>query len=166
MKNVFSFMRALAIVIVATLSASWAWAQGSGTVYGNGQTQSMGNVDQGIVLQVSLKKTEASWQTKTAATAGGGLLGGLLTNSIAGNGDAKWAANALGALAGGYAADRIVNSVGNDAQELIIGLKDGRGEVTRVVTIVQPSPYEQLAQGESVLVLNTSGTIRVIRKNY
>jgi hypothetical protein len=47
-----------------------------------------------------------------------------------------------------------------------VGLKDGRGEVTRVVTIVQPAPFEALSQGEQVLVLNTSGAIRVIRKNY
>ncbi|MFC6282112.1 MULTISPECIES: hypothetical protein [Polaromonas] len=141
----------------------------SGNVYGGNQVQTMSTTEEGVVLQVSIKKAEASWQARTGGATGGGLVGALLGNSLGGgNYQAKALLGALGAMGGGFAGERIANAVSaSDAQEIVIGLRDPRSSSgIRVVTVVQPAPFDAVAPNDNVLLVNTNGAIRVLRRTY
>lgn len=140
----------------------------SGNVYGGNQVQTMSVAEEGVVLQVAIKKAEASWQARTGGATGGGMVGALLGSGLGRNYQAKAILGALGALGGGFAGERMANAVGgSDAQEIVIGIRDPRtNAITRVVTVVQPSPFDAVAPDDNVLVVNTNGAVRVIKRSY
>ena len=160
------------VLAVISLVMVFGYAPGahaqSGNVYGGNQVQAMSSAEEGVVLQVSLKRAEASWQARTGGATGGGLVGALLGNSLGGNYQTKALFGALGALGGGFAGERMANAVGaSDAQEIVIGIRDPRSNsLTRVVTVVQPAPFDAVAPDDNVLIVNTNGTIRVIKRTY
>lgn len=140
----------------------------SGNVYGGNQVQTISAAEEGVVLQVAIKKAEAPWQARTGGATGGGMVGALLGNRLGGDYQTKAILGALGALGGGFAGERMANAVGgSDAQEIVIGIRDPRSNsITRVVTVVQPSPFDAVAPDDNVLVVNTNGAIRVIKRTY
>jgi outer membrane lipoprotein SlyB len=75
---------------------------------------------------------------------------------------------ALGALVGAFAGERVANSAAaSEAQEIVIGIRDPRtNSITRVVTVVQPAPFDAVAPDDNVLIVNTNGAIRVIKRTY
>lgn len=144
-----------------------AFAQ-SGNVYGSNQVQTIANAEEGVVLQVAIRQAEASWQAKAGGATGGGMVGALLGNSLGGNYQTKALLGALGALGGGFAGQRVANAMGgSDAQEIVVGIRDPRSNsISRVVTVVQPSPFDAVAPGDNVLVVNASGAVRIIKRTY
>lgn len=163
---VINVLAVISLVMVIGF-APGAHAQ-SGNVYGGNQVQTMSAAEEGVVLQVAIKKAEASWQARTGGATGGGLVGALLGNSLGGDYQTKAILGALGALGGGFAGERMANAAGgSDAQEIVIGIHDPRtNAITRVVTVVQPAPFDAVAPNDNVLVVNTNGAIRVIKRAY
>lgn len=157
---------ALCVLVLAPFSPT-AHAQ-SGNVYGTNQVQAISNAQEGVVLQVSIKQAQASVQARTGGAAGGGLVGALIGSRLGGDAQTKNVLGALGALGGGFAGERMANAAAtNEAQEIVIGLKDGRSNtITRVITVVQPAPFDPVVENDNVLVVNTNGAYRVIRRTY
>lgn len=171
-KTLIFFGRLTAVLVAIGLVfvfcvASPAHAQ-SGNVYGGNQVQTMATAEEGVVLQVAIKKAEASWQARTGGATGGGLVGALIGNQVGGDFQTRAIFGALGALGGGFAGDRIANAVASsDAQEIVVGIRDPRtNSINRVVTVVQPAPFDAVAPNDNVLVVNTNGAIRVIKRTY
>ena len=144
-----------------------AFAQ-SGNVYSSNQVQAISNSQEGIVLQVSIKQAAASTQVRAGGGTSGGLVGALIGSSLGGDSQTKTLLGTLGALGGAFAGERMANAAAtNEAQEIVIGLKDGRSNtITRVVTVVQPAPFDTVVENDNVLVVNTNGAYRVIRRTY
>ncbi len=165
--NVVSNLLAVISLVMAIGFAPGAHAQ-SGNVYGGNQVQTLSTAEEGVVLQVAIKRAESSWQARTGGATGGGLVGALLGNSLGGDYQTKAILGALGALGGGFAGERMANAAGgSDAQEIVIGIHDPRtNAITRVVTVVQPEPFDAVAPNDNVLVVNTNGAIRVIKRSY
>lgn len=154
----------LALLVVATVAPGAAYAQ-SGNVYNNQSAQSIGTAQVGIVLQVATKKVEASGAARTVGAVAGGALGTLLGANV--DSSMKMAINILGASAGAFGGDRLANSVfGSEAQELVIGIPSKDGGDMRILTVVQPAPYDDLYEGDNVLVISNGGTNRVLRKKF
>ena len=160
------------ILVVISLVMGFAYAPvahaQSGNVYGGNQVQTISTAQEGVVLQVAIKKAEAPWQARTGGATGGGLVGALLGNRLGGDYQTKAILGALGALGGGFAGERMANAVsGSDAQEIVVGISDPHSNsITRVVTIVQPAPFDAVAPDDNVLVVNTNGAFRVIKRSY
>ena len=165
--------RALAFMAIIALVAVMAFAPGaraqSGNVYSGSQSQSLGTVQEGIVLQVGVKRVSGGDTTNMVGTAAGTAIGGLVLGS---NQNLNWgersAAMALGGLFGGVLGNKISTAATErSAQELVIGLKNPTtGSIDRVVTVVQPEPFEALGQNERVLVLTTNGSVRVVKQSF
>lgn len=135
----------------------------SGNVYGNGQVQISGPTESAVVLQVQIKRSEPGWQARTAGAGIGGALGGLLASNASGN--ARYAANILGMTIGGVVGERAATAImSDDAQEVILQVAGLNGQPPRILTIVQPSPFDRLVPGESVYLINTAGKYRVVRQ--
>ncbi len=159
---------ALCFLVLAPFSPiATAHAQ-SGNVYGTNQVQTLSNAQEGVVLQVSIKQAQASVQARAGGAAGGGLVGALIGSRLGGDAQTKNVLGALGAIGGGFAGERMANAAAaNEAQEIVIGLKDGRSNtITRVITVVQPAPFDPVVENDNVLVVNTNGAYRVIRRTY
>ena len=164
------FANRLAAVVALSFLAAFstcASAQ-SGNVYGENQLQAVSSAQEGVVLQVALKQAQASWQARTGGATGGGLVGALIGSSLGGDSQTNTLLSALGALGGGFAGERLVNAnATNDAQEIVIGIKDPNSHsISRVITVVQPAPFDSVVVNDNVLVINTNGTYRVIRRTY
>lgn len=166
--HVISGLEILALVVVAFVMVTEAKAQ-SGNVYGGNQAQVYGSADEGLVLQVNIKTVEPTTANNVVGATVGGLLGGLVFGS---NQNQDWnvraASAVLGTTLGGVVGNKVANTVSTrEAQELVIGIKNPQtGSINRVITVVQPEPYEALAPNDQVLVVNTGGAVRVIRRNY
>lgn len=162
--------RVTAVVMMVALIVVFGFAPGahaqSGNVYGNGQAQTLSSAEEGIVLQVSIKRVEPSGLARTGGATVGALFGGLLGSNM--DYQARAAVGMLGATVGGFAGERVANAAfSSDAQEIVIGLKDPRtGNLNRVVTVVQPQPFDAVAQNDQVLVINSGGKYRVIKRTY
>lgn len=159
-----TYMIAIAVLLWVVPGKSHAQ---SANVYGQGQTQIVGSIEEGVVLQVAIKRAEPTWQ----ARAGGAAIGAALGNVAASNPNLDWqyrgVVATLGTALGGIVGERVANStMGNDAQEVIIGLKDPRtGNLVRTITVVQPAPFDSLDKGDAVYVSSTGGAVRVIKKD-
>jgi outer membrane lipoprotein SlyB len=135
----------------------------SGNVYGSGQVQVAGPTESAVVVQVQVKEAEPGWQVRTAGAGIGGALGGLLANEVSGN--ARYAASVLGMTIGGLLGERAATStMSQEAQEVILQVAGTNGQPPRILTIVQPAPYDRLFPGEAVYVINTAGKYRVVRQ--
>jgi outer membrane lipoprotein SlyB len=154
------------VTAVACMLAMQAHAQSG--VYANSQVHSVGAAEEGVVLQVSITQVQASWQSRAGVAAVGGVVGTLVGDSLGSDYQTKAVLRTLGAIAGGLAAERAADQLANtEAQEIVIGLfNPSTKAVYRVVTIVQPAPYEHLAANDKVLLVTTNGTARVIKANY
>jgi hypothetical protein len=155
-----------AVVLIALLCfGSDAKAQ-SGNVYGYGQAQQMSqSVESGVVLQVAQKRVEASFQNSATGTAIGGVLGGVVGSQI--DKGFRFGGVALGTTLGGLIGNRVAaNSAATQAQEVIIGIKAKDGNIAKVVTVVQPAPFDAVASGQNVLVVNINGVYRVLPQQY
>lgn len=157
----------LALVVIFGF-APGAHAQ-SGNVYSGNQAQIAGSADEGMVLQVNIKTVEGSQTTNVVGTAIGGAVGGLVFGA---NQNQDWntraVATLLGTTLGGVIGNKVVNATSSrQAQELVIGLKNPQtGSINRVITVVQPEPFEALSANDQVLVVNTGGAYRIIKRSY
>jgi outer membrane lipoprotein SlyB len=158
----FGIVAPVALFVALFVSPGNAHAQ-AGNVYGSNQTQVYGGVEQGVVLQVSIKQVEASAQSRVAGGAIGAAVGGALASNPNIDASKRVMANILGVALGGLAGERIANaSSGKEAQEMIIKLVDQQGRA-RLITVVQPEPFDPMFKGDKVFVSNTQGAVRVIK---
>jgi len=159
---------AILSLVVITLFSPGARAQ-SGNIYSGNQSQMLGTVQEGVILQASVKTVSGGNTTSMVGTGVGSALGGLVLGS---NQNLDWqarsAAMLLGGVLGGVVGNKVTERMSErQAQELVIGLKNPQtGAISTVVTVVQPEPFEALAANERVLVLNNGGTYRVIKQNF
>jgi outer membrane lipoprotein SlyB len=159
---------AILSLVVITLFSPGARAQ-SGNIYSGNQSQMLGTVQEGIVLQAGIKTVSGGNTTNMVGSGVGAALGGLV---LGGNQNLDWqarsAAMLLGGVLGGVVGNKVTERISErQAQELVIGLKNPQtGSISTVVTIVQPEPFEALGVNEKVLVLNNGGTFRVIKQSF
>jgi len=162
-RTLMVFCITMLIVAVPLLLATGPAQAQSGNVYGAGQVQVSGTAVEAVVLQVEIKKAEPSWQTRAAGAGIGSALGALLASNVSGNG--RHAASVIGATAGGLLGERTTNAVMTDAaQEIILQVLGREGAPPRIVTVIQPAPFDRLVAGETVYMINTAGKYRVVRQ--
>lgn len=152
----------LAVVVVAfvMMIPDKARAQ-SGNVYGNGQVQVYSQAEEAVVMQVRIKTAEPSWQTRTVGAGIGAAVGGAI-GSRAKN---QHVGALVGASLGGLFGERAANAVmTGDAQEIVLQVFGPSGMPARIVTIVQPAPYDHLVSGERVYLSNSAGKWRVLKQ--
>lgn len=147
---------ALALLLLSPPAAAQ-----SGNVYSNPQVQSQGDTFEGVVIQVLVKQSEPTATDRAAGASVGAALGALISSRS--GGDNRFAVNALGAVLGGLAGERTTNYVfRSDAQEIVVQLAPQPGQQPRLITVVQPAPYDRMVSGEAVFVTITRGVYRVI----
>ena len=148
------------LVLAMTLMQPAPAAAQSGNVYGTNQAQKYSSTEDALVVQVTLRQVETSYQARTIGAAAGAGLGALFGRSAANN----TTATSLGALVGGLLGDRAAAmTLGAQAQEIVLQVFTP-GKQPRIVTIVQPAPFDRIVAGESVYLINTAGALRVVRK--
>ena len=164
--RVLPVVAVIAVIVIVLFASGNAHAQ-SGNVYTANQAMIQGQTTDGIVLQVQMKKVAASGTAKATGTGLGALVGGLLGNAIPDQ-NSRGPAAALGAMLGGVAGNYASDAVASEeAQEIVIGLRDARtNTVSGVVTIVQPAPFTAVQAGDQVLVVTGGGSTRVIKKTF
>lgn len=152
--------------IIAVISVAFlmmipdAHAQ-SGNVYGSGQAQVYSQAEEATVLQTRRTVAESGWQTRTAGAGIGGIVGALLGREASNN----HVVASLFATAGALGGERIANAVmSKEAQEIVLQLGGRNGTPGRIITIVQPAPFDAVLAGEQVFLVNTAGTYRVIKR--
>lgn len=153
----------LAVIVVAFLMMipDAARAQ-AGNVYGNGQVQVYGQAEEAVVMQVRIKAAEPTWQTRTAGAGIGAAVGGAI-GSKANN---QQVGTLIGATLGGIFGERAANAVmTGSAQEIVLQVFGRAGVPSRIITIVQPAPFDHLASGARVYLSNTAGKWRVIKRS-
>jgi len=160
MKSIsLSHLVAAAVLLISAFTSQNASAQ-AGNIYGREQTQSTGSVQEGVVLQVSIKQTEASWQASSV----GASLGSATGYAIARN-NTNGSAAVLSSLLGGLVGERIANQASSDfAQEIIVQVNSGN--VQSVISVVQPAPFDPVTPGQAVLLVQTAGKVRVIKRQF
>lgn len=161
--KVLCFVYALALITVAWAVTSGPAHAQSGNIYALPQAQSIGNVYEAVVVQVSVKEVEANMPVR-AAGAGLGSAAGLVLASTA-NPQHRMAANTVGMLLGGLFGERTANAVMTTvAQEIIVQLAVPGG-VPRTVVIVQPAPFDKVFPQEAVYVSEVRGTYRILKRS-
>jgi outer membrane lipoprotein SlyB len=150
-----TWMKLMSTVVVAAVLG--ACASSSPDVIQRGDAQRMAQVQDGVVLSVRNVVVDGS-QSGIGAGVGGvvGAIGGY-----AGSGVPR-EAQVLGVLAGvaGAAAGNAIErfSTKEDAVEILVQLKGGDRRA-----IVQAKGAEQLAAGDSVILVTTGGKVRVTK---
>jgi len=135
----------------------------AGNVYAHPQAQAAGDTFEGVVLQLALKEVEPSNQARIAGAAVGSTFG-LLLASQSGSQN-RFAVNTAGALLGGLLGERATQAAAkNSAQEIIVQLAPVRGMPPKIITIVQPAPFDTVYPGEMVYITIVKGAYRVIRR--
>lgn len=151
---------AFLVVAFVMMLPNQSWAQ-SGNVYGNSQAQAYSQTEEAVVLQVMLKAAEPSWQTRTAGAGIGAAVGGVVGRQTSN----AHLGGLIGSLLGGVAGERLVNAVATtSAQEIVLQVFGRAGTPPRIITVVQPAPFDRLAAGEQVFLINSAGTWRVVKK--
>lgn len=176
MKNLFTMYRAeplhnrvlyaLYVVIVVFLAfviPKDANAQ-AGNVYAHPQAQAAGDTFEGVVLQISLKEVEPSNHARIAGAAVGSAFGLLLASKSGSHN--RFAVNTAGAVLGGLLGERATHAIAkNSAQEIIVQLAPARGLQPKIITIVQPAPFDTVYAGEMVYITIVKGAYRVLRRS-
>lgn len=135
----------------------------AGNVYANPQAQLAGETLEGHVLQVSIKEVEPSNQARAAGAAVGSAVGIAATSQS--NSQHRFAVNAVGAVLGGLLGERTSYAIAKtDAQEIIVQLAPTKGQQPRIITIVQPAPFDMVYPGEAIYVTTIRGAYRVLRR--
>jgi len=137
----------------------------SGNVYAIPQAQAAGNVYEATVLQIQYKEVEPSVQARGAGAAVGGALG--LALAARSGSEHRFAVGTLGTVLGGLLGERSANAIATtqaQAQEIIVRLAPLPGQEPRIVSIVQPAPFDRVYPGEMIYVTVTQGAWRVLRR--
>ncbi len=153
---------ALAVLVLAFVVPRGAHAQ-SGNVYAQPQAQFAAPTAAGVVLQVAIREVEPSYRGRAAGAALGSTMG--LAAGAASNSRHRYAVAAAVTIVGGVLGERTAHVVArNQAQEIIVQLAPVGYQQPRIVTIVQPAPFDMVFAGEMVYVTTTGAATRVIRQ--
>lgn len=135
----------------------------AGNVYAHPQAQLAGDTFEGVVLQVSSKEVEPSNQARVAGAAVGSALGVALASQS--KNQNRFAVNTAGAVLGGLLGERVTHGIARtEAQEIIVQLAPVRGQQPKIITIVQPAPFDVVYPGEAIYVVAIRGAYRVLRR--
>jgi outer membrane lipoprotein SlyB len=152
----------LVLVLLPLIIPMKAHAQ-AGNVYGPVQAQVAGETYEAVVLQVALREVEPTIQARATSAGLGSVLGLGLASQV--KSDHRYALNTIAAVVGGVVGERVSHAVAhNIAQEIIVQLAPMRGQQPKIITIVQPAPFDTLVPGEAVFVSTIRGAWRVIRR--
>lgn len=150
------------VFVLGLLYAEPAHAQ-AGDIYSRPHAQVAGEVWEAQVVQVATKEVEASYAARAAGASIGGVLGMALA-SRSGSTQNRFAINTAATVLGGLIGERTANyAAAPSAQEILLRVQQP-GQPARMLSIVQPAPFEALAAGENVYVTITNGAYRVIRR--
>lgn len=160
--KVLAAVYVLILLLLPFLLQTKAHAQ-AGNVYALPQAQVAGDTYEAIVLQISIREVEPTVQARATGAVVGSALGlGLASQAKTKN---RFAVNTVAAVLGGLGGERIANAVAhNEAQEIIVQLAPMKGQQPRIITIVQPAPFDTMVPGEFVYVSTIRGAWRVIRR--
>ncbi|MFT6589276.1 MAG: outer membrane lipoprotein SlyB [Rhodoferax sp.] len=151
MRRFFNF--SVSLLLVATLVAC---ASSSPDMIQRGDAQRLSFVQDGVVLSVRPVVVEGS-QSGIGAAAGG-VVGGIAGSSVGGRREGV----IVGVLAAvvGAVAGNVIERAGtrDEAVELLIQLKGGERRA-----IVQAKGAEILSPGDAVILVTTSGKVRVTK---
>lgn len=142
----------LALVLVLAACAS-----SSPDVIQRGDAQRLSTVVDAVVLNVRTVTVEGSQSGVGAAT--GGVVGGLAGYGAGRNQTEGQIVGVLGAAAGAVAGN-VIERAGTreDAYEILVQLKNGERRA-----IVQAKGQEVFAPGDAVLLITSSGKVRVAK---
>lgn len=161
MKSRLSIWSKAFMSLCLLLAAGAVMAQ-AGSVYDRTQTQVWGAVLEGTVLQVETRQVESSWQARGVGASVGSALGFALARQHSNAG----AATLLGTTLGGLVGERIANQAAmTDAQEIVLRLNKPHNGM-EIITVVQPAPFSAVAPGDQVLIAQSAGKTRVIKRNF
>lgn len=165
--RVANAMMILVLAGFAIAAVTPAFAQ-SGSVYGERGAQVLSNVTRAVVLQTRPIHVEPQSQDRYAGAAAGAALGGGLGAYIGRKNTAAQAVlGVVGASLGGLAGSKAANSWSADrAVEYIVQVINMDGSQGPIYAIAQPDPGELISAGEPVYLLNTTGTMRVVRAQH
>lgn len=151
---------ATTVLLLSAVTSQNATAQ-TGNIYSREQVQSVGTVQEGVVLQVNTRQTEATWQARSVGATLGSAAGFLLARNHSNNGSASVLSSMLGGLVG----ERVANQTSEGlAQEIIVKVNSASG--SSFVSVVQPTPADQINVGDAVLLLQTAGQVRVVKRKF
>lgn len=122
-------------------------------------TNSVGNLQEGVIVQVNEVRLKAQNSTAWGVSGIASALTGVVANKLAqGKGyAARNAITAVGTALGGIAGKATVDSVGTAGYEYVVTFAK-RGPIT----VTQPQRDGLFAVGTPVLVINTGGINRVV----
>ena len=148
-----TFGRLALLTAVATLAAC---STTSPDVVSKHEAQRLATVSDGVVLSTRAVIVEGS--QSGIGGAAGGLVGGVAGASVGGRREAM-AVGVIGAVVGGVVGNAVERfSTREDAIEVLIQLRNGERR-----SIVQARGTETLSAGDAVILINTSGKVRVTR---
>jgi len=154
-----SHLVAASVLLVSAVASQTANAQ-AGNIYGRDQVQSNGTVQEAVVLQVNTRQAEATWQARSVGTGLGTAAGYLLARQT-NNGTAA----VLTSMLGGVIGERVASQASSDlAQEIILQVRTATG--TQMKSVVQPAPFDAVFPGDSVLLIQSAGRMRVVKRQY
>jgi len=132
-------------------------ASSSPDVIQRGDAQRLSTVVDAVVLSVRSVTVEGSQSGAGAAT--GGVVGGIAGYGAGGNQGEAQIIGILGAAAGAVAGN-VIERAGTreEAYEILVQLKNGDRRA-----IVQAKGQEVFAPGEAVILITTSGKVRVAK---
>ncbi len=162
--NVANLVMGLVLSGFLIAFSTGAMAQ-SGNVYGDRGAQVLSSATRAIVLQTRVVSVEPQDPTRYAGAAAGAAIGGGL-GALAGkkSNGAQAVLGLVGATLGGLAGSKLANNWGaNSAVEYIVQTVNADGREGQIVSITQPNPAEVIGAGEPVYLINTVGTMRVVR---
>lgn len=156
-----ALIRGACVALMLSCIGLQAFAQ-AGSVYDRNQVQIWGTVLEGTVLQVQTRQVQSSWQARGVGASVGSALGFALARQHSNNS----AAAVLGTTLGGLAGERIANQVAKDeAQEIVLRLVKPHNGM-EIITVVQPAPFSAVAPGDQVLIAQSAGKTRVIKRTF
>lgn len=156
-----ALIRGACVALMLSCIGLQAFAQ-AGSVYDRNQVQIWGTVLEGTVLQVQTRQVQSSWQARGVGASVGSALGFALARQHSNNS----AAAVLGTTLGGLAGERIANQVAKDeAQEIVLRLVKPHNGM-EIITVVQPAPFSEVAPGDQVLIAQSAGKTRVIKRTF
>ena len=149
---------ATTVLLLSAVASQNATAQ-AGNIYSREQVQTIGTVQEGVVLQVNTRQAEATWQARSVGATLGSAAGFLLARNNSNNGSASVLSSMLGGLVG----ERVANQTSADlAQEIIVKVNSASG--SSIVSVVQPAPFDAVEPGQAVLLVQTGGRVRVVKR--
>lgn len=144
------------LALMTAVAALAACSTTSPDVVSKHEAQRLATVSDGVVLSTRAVIVEGS--QSGIGGAAGGLVGGVAGASVGGRREAM-AVGVIGAVVGGVVGNAVERfSTREDAIEVLIQLRNGERR-----SIVQARGTEPLNAGDAVILINTSGKVRVTR---